>query len=297
MKFNLYFLIPLFLLFIRCLSLELFQANPKPIEENYKINNTLTIEDLTQEEYDYYLQRYGEEKNIKKYYLSDFAEEYSYNLYSIDMYLLNPGMVIRIPVNREIVFKEFQQHGFILLKQNFYSHIDHVPLFKIIKADEYNKMFKLAQSIEKKQKKKNEEYEKLEKLNGLIKNNPFSLITLKDHFINGKIKENDIIYIEGYFDKLKASRLILKNLIKNKSSFVGYSFDKFTEFEVTNHDSNNIKNIMNKLQQNTEYLIKAKYLPKDEEMKQYVLNIEIIEIYGPDSNGYLELLKNNNFLS
>ncbi|WP_425337277.1 hypothetical protein [Borreliella tanukii] len=270
----------------------IFEEEPvKSITEDYKLKEELTKKDLSEEEYGYYI---GSISKIYKFNLDEFAKEYRHNMYYTDLYLFERQTIIRIFQNHELVTKDFDKYGYIYLKYRNMDYIDHVPAYDFVKVDNQSiKQYKFQQEslkiIENKVKKKKMEYKKSY---GRVKNNPFSVQSIRSSFEEkGDIKNNDIIYFEGYFYKIEAPNLKFRNdsLIRNLSGeavFKGEKPENGVIFKVRNHKSKDIKNIINKLKKNSQYLLKLKFL----EVQEGLINIEIIEIYGPDENGKLTLI-------
>ncbi|WP_215539882.1 hypothetical protein [Borreliella bavariensis] len=281
-KFISYFFIPMMILFQSCFLLSLlFEEEPvKSITEDYKLKEKLTKKDLSEEEYKYYK---GNISELYKFHLDEFAKEYRHNMYYTDLYLFEKQTVIRILQNHELVTKDFNKHGYIFLRYRNMDYIDHIPVYDLVKVDNQSiKQYKLQQEsleiIENKVKKKKMEYEKS---HGRVKNNPFSIQSIRYSFEEkGDIKNNDIIYFEGYFYEIKALNLKFRNNPLSRDLSGGVAF------KVKNHESKDIKNIINKLTKNTQYLLKLKFF----EVQEGIINIEIIEIYGPDENGKLTLI-------
>ncbi|WP_418885612.1 hypothetical protein [Borreliella tanukii] len=288
-KFISYFFIPMMILFQSCFLLSLlFEEEPvKSITEDYKLEKELIEKDLSEEEYKYYK---GNISELYKFHLDEFAKEYRHNMYYTDLYLFEKQTIIRILQNHELVTKDFDKYGYIFLRYRNRDYIDHIPVYDLVKVNDqsikqYKSQQKSLEIIENKVKKKKVEYEKS---HGRIKNNPFSIQSIRYSFEKkGDIKNNDIIYFEGYFYEIKASNLKFRNaFLRIMNGLESYDFSGGIIFKVKNHESKDIKNIINKLTKNTQYLLKLKFF----EVQEGIINIEIIEIYGPDKNGKLTLI-------
>lgn len=281
-KFISYFFIPMMILFQSCFLLSLlFEEEPvKSITEDYKLKEELTEKELSEEEYKYYR---GNISKLYKFHLDEFAKEYRHNMYYTDLYLFEKQTIIRILQNHELVTKDFNKHGYIFLRYRNRDYIDHIPVYDLVKVDNQSiKQYKFQQEsleiIKNKVKKKKMEYQKS---HGRVKNNPFSIQSIRYSFEEkGDIKNNDIIYFEGYFYEIKALNLKFRNNPLSRDLGGG------AVFKVKNRESKDIKNIINKLTKNTQYLLKLKFL----EVQEGIIHIEIIEIYEPDENGKLTLI-------
>ncbi|WP_418905781.1 hypothetical protein [Borreliella japonica] len=259
----------------------IFEEEPvKSITEDYKLKEELTEKELSKEEYEYYR---GNISKIYKFNLDEFAKEYEHNIHSTYLYLFEKQTMIRILQNHELVTKDFDKYGYIFLRYQNMDYIDHIPVYYLVRVNNQSiKQYKFQQEsleiIENKVKKKKMEYEKS---HGRVKNNPFSIQSIRYSFEEkGDIKNNDIIYFEGYFYEIKASNLKFRNNPHSRD------LDGGVVFKVKNRESKDIKNIINKLTKNTQYLLKLKFF----EVQEGIINIEIIEIYGPDENGKLTLI-------